>query len=721
MMMDIVVPTYRDHYDFVTKFLDTFDMNCIDKNKVTINLVISQDDIKVFNDINRMYDRLNIKILIFGKLLEKYDTANDDEAKLLKDIGKFNYQSLKKLYGAIETGNDIVCIFDSECLFIRKFYMSQYIKQNQNRQFYCSKIRTYESQIHATDVRRDHNKLLEVNEQDWFLEAYTWVFRRCVLYDLMKFLKLRYGVLSQIKTPFFIEYSYYLFYRKNSKLYPEIIWIDTYTLLKNVIPQHLFNEWNTNAHVWCMLEHIGKSLSNPTYEQLEIFNLFYKMIEMPLFRLVSNNKFNQMALLLCDEIKICVSDFCPDVYKLTMNDIFNKKICLCVSGLLRKNDNMKSFYDFVYPNNFDTYFYLSIENGDAYKTIFNDINTKKITVDNALRNNTQRRNAQLKIKLIPSCKSDMVANTIEMFYKKAQFNSIIDKYDIVIHMRPDLTTFDDHLLDVVISALNKYDNNTIYIPNIYNSSGITDIFAIGSINVMKPYFGLYYNLSKLAEEYIFLPEFLVYTHLKLNNIKFQPIKWNFKINWHDKSLLDAWWRIDNGSVPNDIDFDMYTTLKAASFQAIEENFQKDQEKKYVITNVATNLNLYINDIEKDITRCVIVDRDKYTTFNIVIPNGITIRANIRSTTHTKNLNDDNTGYNLFTNPDTCNVIGMGNNGPWAQFYFVKEKDYYYIVSFHSATIKNREKTFGRYMGVINDILVSDLSKCNDAKWIINTK
>jgi len=79
----------------------------------------------------------------------------------------------------------------------------------------------------------------------------------------------------------------------------------------------------------------------------------------------------------------------------------------------------------------------------------------------------------------------MIQNTIEMFFKKYTFPKYLNNYDVVIHMRPDLISFDKNLIDLIYDMFINYDTNTLYSPILYGSLGISDTYAMGSCNVMK--------------------------------------------------------------------------------------------------------------------------------------------------------------------------------------------------------------------------------------------
>lgn len=710
-VIDIVVPTYLGHLEFLKKFLDTFDINCLDKMDVTINLIVSREEEEIFRNILNDYPTLTIKIMVMRDLVEKYDNEIIDENELLSRIGRFNYQSLKKLFGSLETGNEFVCLFDSECLFVRQFKMREYIDNNKNTYFYCSKIEHNHAcdSTHAKYMQNTMNALLSVVDSKWYLESYMWVLRTRVLNDLKNFLIEKYHKLTQISKDFFIEYGYYLYYMIHQNEYEKVVWIDTNKVLKTYMPTEQFNVWYNETHPWCMLEHIGLHLKSANYEQLESVNYAYKQLSFPLFRLLEHNVMNQNMLLTCDNIKICVSEYCSDVYQLTMNNAFNKKIGVFVTGLFRECDKLEHLFNFIYPLELPIHYYITSNVPGMYIPLHKHYLTNTIKIDDYCPSFDKTR-----AKSHYNLQNYIVPNTISMFYKKAQMLKYADQYDVIINIRPDLLSFNMHLVDIIRQVLFNWDENTIYIPKIYNSVGITDTFAIGSTTVMKKYLGLYENINELMDMNPFIPEFLLYKHINNSNIKLESIEWDYKINHHPHNILNAWWRIDAKEIDRHM-FSDYITLKSNSYETIEKEFV-NTTNKFTITHVNTNNRLFITDPRASNSLCV--SSKNFSLFNIATPNDITIRINIKYAGSNENLNSDGTGWNIFTMPDTNNVCGFGNNGDWAQFYLIKENDYYYIASFHSINRKNKCGTFGRYLGVCDNNLVSDLPKCDDARWFI---
>jgi hypothetical protein len=93
-----------------------------------------------------------------------------------------------------------------------------------------------------------------------------------------------------------------------------------------------------------------------------------------------------------------------------------------------------------------------------------------------------------------------------------------------------------------------------------------------------------------------------------------------------------------------------------------------------------------------------------------------MRVNIQYETKLPNVDNDGTGWNLYNKLDSNSLNGKGSNNILAQFYILPEGDYYYFLTFHTHTLKNNLGGFGRYVGVHNDKIMTDMSKCDESLW-----
>jgi len=99
--MEIVVPTYNVHYAQIKLFLTSFEQNCLDKNNITIKLIVSRFDMSFFYNLCSSY-LLHIKIIPFDELLQKYTETKMTEIVFLEKVGKKSYVSYKKIWGISE-------------------------------------------------------------------------------------------------------------------------------------------------------------------------------------------------------------------------------------------------------------------------------------------------------------------------------------------------------------------------------------------------------------------------------------------------------------------------------------------------------------------------------------------------------------------------------------------------------------------------------------------
>jgi hypothetical protein len=724
-VIDIVIPCYKDHLEHIRSLLISFNMNCIDKEYTLINIIISRDELTLFEDEILKKFSLNIKLSVFSDLIKKYEGKTVSENELLEKIGKFNFQSIKKLYGMLDASSEYVCVFDSESLFIRKISMYEYVKCNKHIYYYSSRLQPHMTN-HARHMQTEMNKLLEndntlVNFNGsnnlWFLEAYLWIFNKHVLIDIVMQMKIKFGSMTNITSEFFIEYCYYLFYFTNQSKYPVVQWIDTLNVIKNNLPAHDYNYWMQNTPEWSVIEHCTTQIKSPT--SIIAVTKIFQDLNLPVCRVVENSFDIALFLSFTKNIKICVSNHCNIVYKLVKKDFFNKNIKIFMSGLIRANDNINTIKNTIDPLTHDIlkcdiYTYLTFENNNSANLFKTLINPKYMIADNTLQEDTTHIRYPYYVYNARS-----INNMYQMFYKKRKLMDLIDinTNDYIIYMRPDIESLDNiKVIDIIKGMLHdmtiRDNTNTIYIPNLYNSVGVTDMFAIGNSTVIRKYLSIFDYYKECLNKYICNPEFVTYKMICKLGINIRFFDWNFKVCWHDKNAINTWWRNDKYGINN-----KYTeeelSIKMNSFETLYHHFSTSTS--FILTHKKTGLNIYVDN--ENIT----LDTRKYSTFFIKHTDTFT-RANIKLETNKPNLNNDGTGWNLFTLPKDNKLYGKGNDKIWAQFYIVREGLYYHIVTSHKEL--NSPGAFGRYVGIILtednvNTICTNMPKSEDTEWIIN--
>lgn len=187
MKYGIITPTFKDHFCYVEKYLESFDKFVVDKENVKIVFTISKSELKEFNEIVKKYKKINYEILLFEDLLKKYG-VNYSSEKLLAKYGKFTFQTMKKFYSMLESDCEKFLVLDSESMWIRKtsmvqlfedFFKSPFISISDiNKRSLTKKL--------ITDCKYNVNKILDKDCNMWFIENFVWFYDKTILQNLFK-------------------------------------------------------------------------------------------------------------------------------------------------------------------------------------------------------------------------------------------------------------------------------------------------------------------------------------------------------------------------------------------------------------------------------------------------------------------------------------------------------------------------------------------------------
>lgn len=191
----IITPTFKDHFCYISKYLQSASKNIVDKEDVLFIFTISRDERLDFNKIIRNYeDDLNIKVYYFEQLLKK----NNIEGKpsyLLDKYGKYSYQTLKKFYTMLERDCKKYLVLDSESMWMRSVRIDEIFKSYFRNPYLCGSVLESDNMSEFTyGVMNNADFILEFKCDYWFLETFTWFYEINILDDMFA----RYGTPYQI-------------------------------------------------------------------------------------------------------------------------------------------------------------------------------------------------------------------------------------------------------------------------------------------------------------------------------------------------------------------------------------------------------------------------------------------------------------------------------------------------------------------------------------------
>ncbi len=114
----IITPTFRPHFSFNRDFLASLDAHATDLDEIEVHFVVSTPELDDVRAMLAEFPRVRAHSHAVEDLLRAsgYDL---DSGQLLRDVGKFAFQCLKKLYALKNLEYDQALIIDSESLLLK--------------------------------------------------------------------------------------------------------------------------------------------------------------------------------------------------------------------------------------------------------------------------------------------------------------------------------------------------------------------------------------------------------------------------------------------------------------------------------------------------------------------------------------------------------------------------------------------------------------------------
>ncbi len=216
----IVMPSFVGHLEAVRSFLESFNRLVEDKKSVEIKLILSAADMEPFRAAIAPYTDLRLQLVSYREMMAEYGIGIGEESALLERLGKFNFQTIKKLFAALRYGSDTCLLMDSEAVVIRPCRIADLFHTYLHRKylFYSPFIGTELQQQVQTNVCELFG---DRYEDVWLFDHQNWFVEGCILRELVahfggpeKF----YEKLCS-RAPIFELVLYYWWIRRNGEKY----------------------------------------------------------------------------------------------------------------------------------------------------------------------------------------------------------------------------------------------------------------------------------------------------------------------------------------------------------------------------------------------------------------------------------------------------------------------------------------------------------------------
>lgn len=184
----IVTPTFRPHFPFNRDWLASLNAHAEDLDEFEAHLIVSRSELEDVTALAAEWPRVCTKIHAFEDLLAEsgYDVPTAD---LLREVGKFAFQCLKKLLALKHLEYDQALVIDSESLLLKPTRVTAAFDSFYRDPFVCWSTLNHRNEYwygHLGDtVNRNAGKLLGVPYPKMhLLEYYGWFYDKRIVLDM---------------------------------------------------------------------------------------------------------------------------------------------------------------------------------------------------------------------------------------------------------------------------------------------------------------------------------------------------------------------------------------------------------------------------------------------------------------------------------------------------------------------------------------------------------
>lgn len=708
----------NDNIKYLTGLLESFEKNINNLNNVSIYIISDDDKMGYVNEMLSNFKELNVNLFSFKHIVFKHSNIKINEKELYQTVGKDVYLSIKKYYGLLSIDGE-----DEQIFIINKGFILRRINIEDlfNSYFRNKYLLTYKNELK-----------LQIGKIEKQLEEYhCWMYEKKIIrnMDIYYSKNLKHPVKNN---EFSFEQEYLNFINKHEYNYGYKIF-DLLKLLQIYLSASEYkyvNSLNVNRSLLLLFNYMidntfnNDSVSHPrdivSHDDI-ILKLKSVMIEIGCNTILPITNNRKIAEFILQTPQIYIYSKHDDIlFELMKINFFNpNSYAICVSGRLYNIEGIHELKKFIGTMKTDNIVHLWVEkrNNHYCRDIENILRPKVSKFSESL--NTY----QSSLVKYPqhSRKKEFDYNVFSMFNGIYQCNKLKEKiearlnkkYDLVIRVRPDLVYTNITLIDILFYFVQTRNcqrfNSSVFIPEIYNSVGCNDQFAISCSKIMDIYSNLYQWLQFAAKMYVFNPEYLLFKYLDENNVNVRHFHIDYTILWHSSIMKTVWWRSEIPETNSD-NLHKFLQAKTESFSSIYKLGLDTNMKKFHIKNIIYDMYLYVDVIHKSIYG--VKQLEKATIFYIT--SATPTRVNIKHENLSLINQNGRTNWNLYTTPDDDTLFVNGNDKEWAQFYLITKNNAYYFQIYHR--LANISCEYGRYLymdkegNIYTDGNYSELSK-----------
>lgn len=589
----LITPTFRPHFGFNQDFLRSYDQHVADAASVPVHFVVSREELADLRALLAEFPRLDLQAHAVEDLLAQAGHAVDGPT-LLEEVGKFAFQSLKKLYALRVLDHDQALILDSESLVLKPIRVGELFDE-----YFADPVVYWSGLEHRVDswygslsdvVTANAGVLLDVPyPRMYLLEYYGWFYDKRHVDGL--FAELGGDLLSAVRTKLgrqkavFEMVLYYAYLAKDPHRHG-YRFVSVNDLLREYLGQDGYARYLRNfSGPWeavGIFEFLSKEVSEANLDALQ---RMFRDHRLRFYRceLLNGNQPAQDALLDGSDVVVLASS---EHYKR-----MHQRVAVCLSGQARNyRQNLRHLRTFLSDGSADLFFHLWDSPDQEY--IVRTLSPVSFVFEDQAEFLASDRfvdPAVVAVRCERFATESRDRGSACMFYSLQQANELKRRherdhgfrYDVVVRLRLDLLSL-DNLNDVLdrISAAQHGLADTLYVPDMAHSVGLNDQLAAGSSETMDAYCSAYACLETFAAKDYFNPEYFLLQHVLAQGLTVRtfPLQYVllrdetvhlFDVAERVRDTLSTWWSAPLPSIGAGMLMD-YFRAKARSVALVAE-------------------------------------------------------------------------------------------------------------------------------------------------------
>lgn len=582
--LTIVTPSFEKHFVQFVAMIESLDRWCEDPEFIYLAVVVERVNEARFREALAAFPQLKSRVILTEDLLAQFGVRERPSA-FLKRIGKFTFQTLKKLGALASAETDWSLVLDSEGLFHKPFRAADLLNDYAERKyvFYTETGPRGKLWRASTgfDVTQNAATALNVPAGDrWYMEYFHWFYETDKVREL----------LTSALRPLFFEaltnsakghvdhfenILYYLFLQ--NRYADEYRFLDLVELLASYLPEGIAARFSLDQLPFALfgndyLLNILAPEDVPALASLfDAFRLPFIRLEPPFFSPLYLEELQKLPTFVAT-----ISSHHAAWLR--------KKVAVCVSGefrhLIHRTPEHQTRHLLGFLSGVDCDVFLHSWSTPDEALI------RRVLQPKACRFEPRPSFADLAARITvrePRLKPGRDEGSLAMFHGMREAFRLVEghlgEYDYIVRIRPDLFS-EMSLKEILVKISDEGDllRDTVYVPKHFHSKGINDQLAIGPTAQMQVYLDTLSFIERELEQLFFNPESVLLQNLIDHDVKLAVVDVPYalmretpmkigSVHEHFTRQFDVWWsRTDD--LPQYEDVSSYFADKLRGIEAL---------------------------------------------------------------------------------------------------------------------------------------------------------